>query len=224
MAKDEVVEIEGLGYRFKYLLDRIGLTLCDSRNEIIFKIIEMKVEQHNKDIITVKNFWSNEKCDEFIIKSEEIGYQQAMIQTNFGQRVVKGVRNNQRVIFTDENLAQEIWSSLKTFAPSKIGNSEAIGLNEMFRFYKYESGQQFRKHRDQSYIRNQTEASYFTFMIYLNEGFEGGDTTFDDVVIRPKKGSALIFLHSLKHEGSMLISGKKYVLRTDIMYKLKSAA
>lgn len=64
-----------------------------------------------------------------------------------------------------------------------------IGLNELFRFYRYEPGQQFRKHRDQSYIRNSKEASYFTFMIYLNDDFKGGTTTFNDITIQPKQGS-----------------------------------
>ena len=31
---------------------------------------------------------------------------------------------------------------------------------------------------------------------------------------------ALLFHHSLRHEGKSIVSGVKYVLRTDIMYKL----
>jgi hypothetical protein len=30
---------------------------------------------------------------------------------------------------------------------------------------------------------------------------------------------ALIFLHSIWHEGAVVQSGQKYVLRTDVMYK-----
>ena len=50
-------------------------------------------------------------------------------------------------------------------------------------------------------------------MIYLNEGFEGGETTFSRVKIMPKSGMALLFFHDLEHEGSKLIKGQKYVLR-----------
>ena len=181
----------------------------------------MSVTKHTQYIITVDNFWSAQKCDEFITKSEAIGYEPALVQTESGPKRVDGVRNNQRILFTDESLAKDIWIALKDYAPKQIGNSFSIGLNEMFRFYKYEAGQEFRKHRDQSYIRNEYEASYFTFMIYLNDTYEGGETTFNDLVIYPQKGMALIFFHDLEHEGNKIVSGEKYVLRTDIMYRLK---
>jgi hypothetical protein len=57
-------------------------------------------------------------------------------------------------------------------------------------------------------------------MIYLNDDFKGGATTFNDIVVRPKKGSALIFYPYLEHEGSEVLEGTKYVLRTDIMFRL----
>ena len=178
--------------------------------------------KHSAHIFTVQNFWTDQKCDRFIEKSEAIGYELAGIQTDYGQKVVRDVRNNQRVLFSDISLAREIWETLKPFAVTKLGNSVAIGLNEMFRFYKYEPGQEFRKHRDQSFIRNESEASYFTFMIYLNDDFEGGQTTFNQCVIKPTKGTALIFFHDLEHAGSPLIRGTKYVLRTDVMYRLEA--
>ena len=56
-------------------------------------------------------------------------------------------------------------------------------------------------------------------MIYLNDNFEGGATSFDDTIIKPKKGAALCFIHEQKHEGSPVITGIKYVLRSDVMYR-----
>ncbi len=70
-----------------------------------------------------------------------------------------------------------------------------------------------------------------TFMIYLNEGMTGGETRFFGdmeqaflhqrpyLSVQPKEGMALIFLHSIWHEGAVVHSGQKYVLRTDVMYK-----
>ena len=57
-------------------------------------------------------------------------------------------------------------------------------------------------------------------MIYLNDDFEGGETSFDTISIKGEKGMMLIFLHSLSHEGKEVTKGIKYVLRTDIMYRL----
>lgn len=182
----------------------------------------MKTVELKKNIYLIEDFWSAERCDDFIIKTEGIGYEPATIQTDNGPRLVDFVRNNNRVIYKDLKLANDLWLELKDSAPQEIGDSIAIGLNELFRFYRYQPGQQFKRHRDQSYIRNSMEASYFTFMIYMNDDFKGGTTTFDDLVVTPKKGSALVFHHYLEHEGSEVLEGTKYVLRTDIMFRLKN--
>jgi prolyl 4-hydroxylase len=76
-------------------------------------------------------------------------------------------------------------------------------------------------HRDGSYKRNETEKSFFTFLIYLNDDFEGGETEFQDLfTIKPKTGDLLVFYHPYKHEGKLLVSGYKYALRSDVMYRL----
>ncbi len=180
----------------------------------------MLVKKLQEHIFVIPGFWTGEECENFITKSEQIGYEKAAIETDRGQKVVEFVRNNNRVLYTDVPLADAIWQKLEPYAPAQIGLSKAVGLNELFRFYKYLPGQQFRRHRDQSYIRSSTEASYYTFMIYLNDGYTRGETTFNRLSIKPEKGMALIFLHSLEHEGSAVLSGVKYVLRSDIMYRL----
>ena len=58
-------------------------------------------------------------------------------------------------------------------------------------------------------------------MIYLNENYEGEETSFTDLAIQPKQGLAVVFLHNLEHEGSAVKAGIKYVLRTDIMFRLE---
>jgi hypothetical protein len=183
----------------------------------------MELKKYTEAIFTIDNFLTGKECDALIVKSEKIGYEEAKVTTDRGEKVLKEYRNNNRVLHTDFELAEKLWNALKSFVPSQLGNSQAVGLNELFRFYKYESGQQFKKHRDQSFIRNENEASYFTFMIYLNDDFEGGETTFNNLAIKPQQGTALIFLHDLEHEGSEIKTNKKYVLRTDIMYRLREA-
>jgi hypothetical protein len=174
------------------------------------------------DIYTIDNFWTAEQCLHYINQTEQTGFEPATINTDFGVRRVDSVRNNNRVMYKDDALATSIWQQAKDFVPVKRGNSVAYGLNELFRFYKYEPGQEFKKHRDNSYIKNSEEASYYTFMIYLNDDYTGGHTTFNKLSIAPKQGTALIFYHYLEHAGSPVESGTKYVLRTDVMYRLNS--
>jgi hypothetical protein len=71
-------------------------------------------------------------------------------------------------------------------------------------------------------MRTDRERSWYTYMVYLNEGFEGGETVFfvePEVIIKPRAGSALFFQHSIIHEGSEVRAGVKYVVRTDLMYR-----
>ena len=102
--------------------------------------------------------------------------------------------------------------------PSPFHRYEAVGLNERFRFYRYDPGQTFRPHIDGHFARND-ERSQFTFMIYLNGECEGGETVIymqDDgltlpdgaeIRVKPETGKALVFYHYLLHEGAPVTAG-----------------
>ncbi|UTN05028.1 2OG-Fe(II) oxygenase [Flavobacterium bizetiae] len=174
------------------------------------------------EIYTIDNFLTVDECNELIEKSEQIGFEEAGVNIDGAQKMMKMVRNNERIMYQDDDYASFFWQKLQPHVKSEVGNSFAIGLNEMFRFYKYNPGQRFKMHRDGSYKRSESEYSYYTFLIYLNDSYEGGETKFaSGEIIMPKTGTALIFEHSQRHEGAALISGIKYVLRSDIIYKLK---
>lgn len=178
-----------------------------------------KIEFVPNKLFVIDKFFSERECDDAILWSEQHGYEEAKVQIDGKQVMMKNVRNNSRITFLDQQFADRLWERIRPFVVEHLGNRIAIGLNELFRFYKYEPGQRFKRHMDGSYVRNESEASYFTLMIYLNEDFEGGETTFDEHTIVPKKGQALVFEHSQRHAGEPILSGVKYVLRTDIMYK-----
>jgi prolyl 4-hydroxylase len=179
----------------------------------------LQLTQLTESIFTVHDFLTRKECLDNIVLSEGLGYELAKINTAAGSRTRTDIRNNSRAFYKSEELAQALWEKLQPFVPAQLGNSTPIGLNELFRFYRYQRGHQFKGHYDESYVRSAQEASYFTFMIYLNDNFQGGDTTFRGLRIRPQQGMALIFLHSLYHEGSEVTQGVKYVLRSDVMYR-----
>ena len=179
-----------------------------------------KTDLHHQ-IFTVEDFLSAQECSNYIEKAELQNFEEAKINMQGNQVMNKMVRNNDRLLFFDNDLAENLWLKIKAYVPNSIGSSNAIGLNEMFRIYRYDVGQRFKMHRDGSYERNDTEFSIFSFLIYLNDDFEGGETEFRKVTtVKPKTGMALVFHHPIRHEGKEIISGTKYVLRTDVMYKL----
>ena len=155
-------------------------------------------------------------------RAEKAGSVEAAIHTRDGPIVRKDYRNNDRYIFDDEELAKELWDLLKEHDIYEDDNWLPIGLNEKFRLYRYTKGQHFALHKDSQFKRSETEMSFQTILIYLNEGYEGGETDlFGLKTVIPETGKALLFFHHLLHEGLPLISKTKYVLRSDIMYKKK---
>ena len=75
--------------------------------------------------------------------------------------------------------------------------------------------------------------SYLTVMVYLNSGggqdFDGGETRFVQVLagkqgeargpmVTPHVGDVLVFTHPVLHESKAVTKGRKYVLRTEVMY------
>jgi predicted 2-oxoglutarate/Fe(II)-dependent dioxygenase YbiX len=132
------------------------------------------------------------------------------------------IRNNDRVIMDDEVFAEELWQRSKPHLPSVLNGRRALALNERLRFYRYEPGQKFAAHVDGYYRRLNGEQSLLTWMIYLNQDFTGGSTRFyaSEVEIKPEIGMMLVFRHALLHEGAEVESGRKDVLRSDIMFSL----
>ena len=175
-------------------------------------------------IWTIDNFFSPAECDDFIARSEERIYEKAAISTAQGAMLRPEIRNNDRVIWDDNALAQSLWQRVADMVPDPLENRRAVELNERFRFYRYDVGQTFRPHYDGAFTRDNGEVSQVTLMIYLNDNFQGGQTNFDlryphgEKSIAPQQGMALLFLHHLRHEGAQVLAGRKYVLRTDVMY------
>lgn len=128
-----------------------------------------------------------------------------------------------------------------SYYPKAGGTWEACGLNECWRLAKYYPGDQFQCHCDSAYEKTVgAEMSMFTANIYLNAGFSGGRTRFylsddpyfewrsdfgdADFEVVPKAGRCLLFRqppgHTYWHDGEELHSGKKYLLRSDVMYRV----
>lgn len=183
----------------------------------------MKKEQYYYDYVyVVEDFLDESECRRFISLAESLGFDDAPITTSSGAVIRKDVRNNTRVMTDDVEAAADLWIRASDWVVSPWRNRVAIGLNERLRFYRYEPGQTFAPHYDGAFERENGERSEFTFLIYLNEDFTGGSTGFFEpgrFHVQPKTGSLLLFHHPQLHEGAVVESGTKYVLRSDVMYE-----
>lgn len=161
-------------------------------------------------VFTIPDLFDADACEALIANSEALGFERATVNLHSGPVDLPGVRNND---------------------PE---GQPAVGLNERWRFYRYEPGQRFKRHRDGTLVLPPRTVdgialpmgrTLTTLLIYLNDGCEGGETAFftdageEFLRVQPKMGTALCFLHDIRHEGCAVTAGVKYVLRTDILYK-----
>jgi hypothetical protein len=184
----------------------------------------MRKEQLEGDtIFVIHDFLPPEECERLIALSEKTGYEDAPITSGSGFVMRKDVRNNDRVMLDAPLLAADLWERARLFLPAVWFGWEVVGFNERIRFYRYGPGQKFASHTDGYYERDNGERSQLTFMAYLNGDCEGGATTFyrsrGRLDVQPERGKALVFAHKVLHEGTAVVGGRKYVLRTDVMYR-----
>ncbi|WVR07965.1 hypothetical protein IAU60_005008 [Kwoniella sp. DSM 27419] len=120
-------------------------------------------------------------------------------------------------------------------------------LSPNIRLYHYPQGTYFRAHYDSPTPDAETRRlSCWTVLVYLSSGVNGGGTSFyphthdtgskkvrgkahqkpgteNKVTVEPKAGRLLLHWHGmsgggcLRHEGDEVISGDKWVLRTDVL-------
>lgn len=126
------------------------------------------------------------------------------------------------------------------YFPGCKGTWSPRGCNDCFRFCRYQPGGHFSPHVDGEFIKSTELRSMKTMMIYLNGDFSGGFTNMLDenvesvmdedgkrhgdpkavlLQVRPEEGMAIVFDHKMLHEGTSLLTGYKYILRTEILYE-----
>ncbi len=182
----------------------------------------------------IDNVLNSRICRNLIEMSEEIGYQEADLSLESGAEMRKDRRDNARALYSDETLRMILESLIWDHAPQKMlyiaeggafQTAKLLGLSGKFRFYRYYPGEQFKRHRD-SNQEERHRVSLVTVLFYLNTPEEGGETYICDNFleykpkVEPVEGRCLMFDHALMHSGEPLIKGKKYVLRTDLLYRI----
>ena len=92
---------------------------------------------------------------------------------------------------------------------------------EQFRIKRYnnDGNDEFDTHVD--VVDYKSARRFLSFLWYLNDVEQGGETKFSNMTITPKKGNLLVFppLWMFPHSGLMPISDPKYILHTYLHYK-----
>jgi prolyl 4-hydroxylase len=179
---------------------------------------------------TVPGLFTAAECADILAGIAGAEWLAATVNRAEGRAVDARVRDNTVAIVRDPALAGELFRRVRPHVPARMSaeiggktraDMDAAGVFLPLRVYRYEVGQHFGLHEDQSYFGKDGEMSLLTLLVYLNDGFEGGETEFPEQqrTVAPVTGAALLFQHRVLHAGNRVSAGTKYVLRTDVLYR-----
>lgn len=115
---------------------------------------------------------------------------------------------------SEDLIVRAINARIAAFSGTPIENGEPLAV------LRYSPGQEYKLHSDA--LPNGEDQRYCTVILYLNEGFEGGETDFPAIGlrVRPKAGMALQFTNLrpdgkpdpfARHAGLPIVRGVKWI-------------
>ncbi|XZF16578.1 2OG-Fe(II) oxygenase [Chitinophagaceae bacterium MMS25-I14] len=194
-------------------------------------LIQHLLPQNEFTCFVIPRLFSADECAFLLTDEIKQSFQQAI--SNYPVYY----RNNDRFVTDDEKLAAWLLEKVRPFLPEEITEQKSgctevwklENLNPRIRYCRYAAHQYFHRHLDGVHYEAAEVQSKLTFMLYLNDAteFEGGrtlffrdkDTTEIWAAYTPVQGDLIVFDHNIWHEGEMLQSGTKYVLRSDLLYR-----
>lgn len=145
--------------------------------------------RNKEKLMVVDNLLTEDEC-ESIIRNCEKKKLQSM------ENYYKNGRNNSRLVVFDSKLSDVLWERIRSTLEKQLskdgsklyplgfdvlrGEWKLSGLNQAFRFNKYNSSkkERFSIHRDSQFCPSGDERSIYSVVIYLNDDFKGGETRF----------------------------------------------
>eukprot|EP01084_Bolivina_argentea_P282534 483639_1 len=198
------------------------------------RIIPKYGADSSKFAVLYHSIFSREECASWIDFSYnlETSYQRSLSPTYIpsDDLILDQKQANYEIIFVeDRNIALYLFERFKHILPK---NMEIVGLNQRIRFLRYKEGQYLNRHQDTIYVKkimNVRVEKCVSLVIYLNDGYQGGNTVFvnpfdsDNTLfhsnIIAQTGNVLLFDPSIWHKGATVGKGTKYVISLDAMNK-----
>lgn len=145
------------------------------------------------------------------------------------------LRKCARVLYTDPRWAERLW--LRVRAAADLAKTPYVdeysdvwlpdGLNTQVTLARYDPGGHFARHCDGVYAEAWDRQSQATLLVYLNDTHGEGCTRFYDAgavttEVTPHPGRGLLFTTAdAEHDAAPNPSRLKYIMRVDVMYKLR---
>ena len=220
------------------------VALSPDRGDLVLRRVDVP---HVTGAFFLQHLLSVEEAWNIVRAAESVGFHPDVPMTD-----KKSILAHNFVWLPHTSWMQRLFDRCRPYLPPTLGANgehQVCGINARFRCYRYTPGAVYRAHVDGAWPPAGIDAgtgkfvhdtsddqiiSRLTMVIYLNEGFDGGCTTFftpafedgrlNAFPVKPCVGCALVFPHgdtqgSLVHEGSAVLSGVKYIIRTEVLYQ-----
>ncbi|MGK3760948.1 MAG: hypothetical protein ACI8RD_013266, partial [Bacillariaceae sp.] len=211
-------------------------------SNLIYKRVYKYLPKKSNNIMSIMSNTNDDTAADDDVGGEEEEEEEEEVNSNNGGNILSGINRRWRFFrygqgcvyrpHIDGSWPDSRLTKIKVKKDNNNNNTATTTGNDTSYEYKYEVD------------KTGNTRSYLTFLIYLNDNFDGGETKFyypvstttstnndndnekTSLVARgviPKRGSVLVFPQgntaSLLHEGSAVTKGIKYVIRTDVLYQ-----
>jgi hypothetical protein len=183
-------------------------------------------------IFSIPGVLTHAEAAAVVAATEAAGYAH---QGSRGAAAGEAARSCGRLSLRDAGFASALWKAIRGAVLAGLPPADrdaACGLNDNIRCYRYERGDAFGRHYDDDEVVDADKITRYTLLIYLTP-CTGGATVFyagegkrkSAVVasVAPAPGLALLHRHGdlcLPHEGARVEGGVKYVLRSDVVFRM----
>jgi len=177
------------------------------------------IDNRENDLYVIDNFLNETEIETYLEYVK-----------NQSESQIKKAFNNQTNFFNakleNSELSQTFYKKVENINivdKSDMNRKPIKACNYVF-MAKYNPDGNFNLHTDTGSHFLPDEISYQTLLIYLNNDYTGGETTFYNqnfekkVVVIPKKGTAILFKIDLWHQGEKVLKGRKYWIGTEIVW------
>lgn len=169
------------------------------------------------DVRLFPGLFSADECDFLIERSAPALQPSLVVDPRSGRQIPNPVRTSDAVGFPLVTESPAIHALCRRLAAASETHVKA---GEPLQVLRYRPGQQYRPHFDA--IGNEGNQRVLTFLVYLNDDYEGGETEFiaTGLKVKGKKGDGLLFRNAdqsgapdpnSQHAGLPVTAGEKYL-------------
>lgn len=184
-------------------------------NKMCKKLNKSELNAKYKNVYVINNVFSKNECDWIIYESEQYAKTNGWFKKRHDYYPT--VDNNINLIdninyYLQNKIYKEI---IPLFEKHYNLQSNFLGLDEAF-IVKYSC-------KSQSFLEKHCDFDDFSFVVVLNDDFDGGGTYFYDICssVNPPTGSVVIFCGKNEHMGLEIQTGHRYILAGFLSYGIK---